>query len=153
MESNVKFDGPRSICTCGHSGDGPHSYHEAGVKGLADGHGPCIVAGCDCQKFSWKAFTPEFQEALQAHQEAAQKQDETEEPRRAMVDALNAEPGSREALEAEHGDVFDTQQLQEAFTVNSFLAPFVSVTRKSDGVKGVMAFQHHPRFYFDFQPA
>ena len=45
---------------------------------------------------------------------------------------------------------WNTQELQEDFTVSAFLAPFVSVTRKSDGVKGTLEFTHKPRKYFNF---
>jgi hypothetical protein len=60
----------------------------------------------------------------------------------------------RARLEAKHGkgNVWDTRELQENFTVSSFLAPFCFVTRKSDGVKGAVEFQHYPRFYFTFTP-
>ena len=60
---------------------------------------------------------------------------------------------TRESLEAAYGQVWDTAQLQESFTVQSFLGPFVMVTRKSDSVKGIMEFTHMPRFYFDFREA
>jgi hypothetical protein len=33
------------------------------------------------------------------------------------------------------------------------MAPFVVVRRLSDGQKGSLEFQHHPRFYFNFQKA
>jgi hypothetical protein len=33
-----------------------------------------------------------------------------------------------------------------------FMAAFVVVTRKADGVKGSMEFTHNPRFYFNFVP-
>lgn len=59
--------------------------------------------------------------------------------------------GERARLEDEHGQVWDTQQIQEDFTVHSFAAPYISVTRKSDKVKGTMVFQHLPRFYFSFK--
>lgn len=45
---------------------------------------------------------------------------------------------------------YDTQQMSALFTVHSFLAPFVVVTRRSDGVKGTLEFTHHPRWYFNF---
>ena len=77
--------------------------------------------------------------------------DPTENTRRKMVAEINAEPGSREALEKQYGQVWDTQQLQADFTVDGFMAPFVCVTRKSDGKKGALMFQHMPRFYFSFQ--
>lgn len=76
--------------------------------------------------------------------------DITEIPRRIMVEAINSNPNGREALEAEWGQVWDTQQLTEEFNVQSFMAPFVSVTNKATGKSGLMMFQHMPRFYFDF---
>jgi len=78
--------------------------------------------------------------------------DPTESIRREMLAEINAAPGSREALEAEHGKVWDTQQLGEDFEVIGFMAPLVVVRRRSDGVKGSLFFQHNPRFYFGFQP-
>jgi hypothetical protein len=78
--------------------------------------------------------------------------DPTENVRRQMVAEINAEPGSREALEAQHGQVWDTDQLREDFEVVGFLAPFVAVRRRSDGVRGSLSFQHSPRLYFGFQP-
>ena len=50
-------------------------------------------------------------------------------------------------------NVWDTDELVEAFKVEGFMAPFVAVTRRSDGVRGSLAFTHMPRFYFDFKPA
>ena len=78
--------------------------------------------------------------------------DKTESIRRAMVSEINAEPGSREALEAEHGKVWDTNQLAEAFEVLGFMAPVVVVKRRKDGRKGSLLFQHSPRYYFGFVP-
>ena len=65
---------------------------------------------------------------------------------------INAEPGSREALEAQHGQVWDTAELRTDFSVLGFAAPFVIVRRNSDGVRGSLEFQHNPRFYFNFEP-
>ena len=56
--------------------------------------------------------------------------DETESIRRLQLAEINAKPGSREALEAEHGQVWDTEQLREDFNVEGFLAPYVGVRRK-----------------------
>lgn len=47
--------------------------------------------------------------------------------------------------------VWNTEQLQEDFIVHNFLAPFVTVTRKSDNKKGTLKFLHSPRFYFCFE--
>lgn len=77
--------------------------------------------------------------------------DPTEAPRRQLVAEINAAPGSREALEAQHGQVWDSEQLTTEFTVQAFLAPFVEVRRKTDGKKGTLMFQHAPRFYFRFE--
>ena len=76
--------------------------------------------------------------------------DPTEVARRERLAEINAEPGSREALEAQHGQVWDGEQLRQDFEVIGFLAPLVVVRRKTDGVKGSLEFQHMPRFYFNF---
>jgi hypothetical protein len=78
--------------------------------------------------------------------------DQTEAIRRQRLVEINAESGSREALEAQHGQVWDTRELGNDFSVLGFAAPFVIVRRKSDGVRGSLEFQHNPRFYFNFQP-
>ena len=78
--------------------------------------------------------------------------DPTEDIRRQMLAEINAEPGSREYLEAKHGQVWDTAQLSEDFDVIGFMAPLIVVVRKSDDQKGSMMFQHSPRFYYGFEP-
>jgi len=78
--------------------------------------------------------------------------DPTESIRRQQLVEVNAQPGSREALEAQHGQVWDTSELSRDFTVEGFLAPYVVVRRKSDGQRGSLMFQHHPRLYFGFEP-
>ena len=54
-------------------------------------------------------------------------------------------------LEQEFGQVWDTPQVKLDYEVLGFLAPFVLVRRRSDGVRGLLQFQHSPRFYFDFK--
>ena len=76
--------------------------------------------------------------------------DPTESIRRNRVAEINAEPGSREALEAQYGQVWDTSELTSEFDVIGFAAPLVVVCRKSDGVVGSLESQHQPRFYFKF---
>lgn len=78
--------------------------------------------------------------------------DETEAIRRARLAEINMQPGSRDALEAEYGQVWDTNQLRDDFEVIGFMAPLVVVRRKADGAKGSLEFQHNPRFYFSFVP-
>ena len=79
--------------------------------------------------------------------------DETEGIRRKMVENIKRDPGSKSALEFEHGKVWDTNELAQEFTVESFMAPFVVVIQKETGMKGTLMFQHHPRYYFSFNPA
>ena len=62
--------------------------------------------------------------------------DETEPYRRQRLAEINAQPGSREALEAEHGQVWTTQELSQDFDVIGFMAPLVMVRRRSDGKNG-----------------
>ncbi len=77
--------------------------------------------------------------------------DPTESIRKEMLAEINAQAGSRDALEAQHGQVWDTNQLREDFEVLGFAAPLVVVKRKSDGQKGSLFFQARPRFYFGFE--
>ena len=78
--------------------------------------------------------------------------DETEMIRREMVATINAEPGSRADLESKYGQVWDTDEMCRDFEAIGFAAPLVVVRRRSDRVRGSLMFQHHPRFYFGFQP-
>jgi len=77
--------------------------------------------------------------------------DPTEAIRKELLATINADPGSREALEAEHGKVWSTAELSEDFEVLGFAAPVVVVKRKSDGQKGSLFFQARPRYYFGFE--
>ncbi len=77
-------------------------------------------------------------------------QDPTEDIRRTMIAEINHQPGSREALQAQHGQVWSTEELQNDFEVIGFMAPVIAVRRRADGVKGSMMFQASPRFYFGF---
>ncbi len=77
--------------------------------------------------------------------------DLTETIRRARLAEINAVPGSREAVEAEYGPVWDTTELTRDFEVVGFMAPLVVVRRKADGVTGSLEFQQHPRLYFNFE--
>ena len=77
--------------------------------------------------------------------------DPTEPVRRIMVEQINNNATEREALEAKHGQVWDTAELQRDFEVQGFMAPFVVVRRKSDGKVGSLTFQHMPRYYWGFE--
>jgi len=74
--------------------------------------------------------------------------DPTESLRRAMLET------GQPHIDLAHvvGQVWDTEALRAEFTVHSFLAPFVLVTRLRDGVRGTLEFTHSPRRYFNFEP-
>ena len=72
--------------------------------------------------------------------------DPTEPLRRKMMEL--GQP-ARDLEKAEQR--WTSEELARDFRVDSFLAPFVFVTRRSDGVKGTLEFVHSPRFYFDFK--
>jgi hypothetical protein len=78
--------------------------------------------------------------------------DPTEAIRCQRLAEINLVPGSREALEAQHGQVWDTDELMEEFEAIGFMAPLIVVRRRADGVKGSLEFQHSPRLYFNWQP-
>jgi len=80
-------------------------------------------------------------------------QDPTEDLRRAMTAEINSKQAERAKLEAEHGQVWDTKELQDDYNVVGFMAPCVVVERKSDGKRGSMYFQHNPRYYWGFEPS
>ena len=57
----------------------------------------------------------------------------------------------RAIARANNGPVWDTVELQRDYEVVGFLAPFVAVKRKSDGVTGTMTWvPAYPRFYYNF---
>lgn len=68
--------------------------------------------------------------------------DPTEAIRRIMVEKINSDPVVQDGL--------TTEQLSDQYEVEGFMAPFVVVCRKGDGVRGSMEFRHHPRVYFNF---
>ena len=83
--------------------------------------------------------------------------DKTEGNWNEMVREINSaaestlEEKERTRLEALYGDVWDTEQLRKEFKVESFMAPYVIVTKLSDNKRGTLCFQHSPRFYFNWQ--
>lgn len=73
--------------------------------------------------------------------------DETETARRVAQAEANAM--TDDDLPAER---WDASTLQRDYDVVGFMAPYVVVIRKHDGVKGSLEFRHSPRVYFNFQP-
>lgn len=77
-------------------------------------------------------------------------QDPTEANRRMRLAELN--PGAdRAELARRHGQVWDATQLAADFAVVGYMAPYVVVRRRADGVRGSLEFQHEPRFHFNWQ--
>jgi hypothetical protein len=84
--------------------------------------------------------------------------DPTENIRRYQQAEINAEAAAiaevsadpRVELEALYGKLWDTAEMGTDFSVSGFMAPYVVVTRRSDGVKGTLMFSHRPRFYHSF---
>lgn len=70
------------------------------------------------------------------------------------VDRAGTEATERARLEAQYGkgNVWDTDEVRKLYEVEGFMAPFCVVRRLSDGQRGSLEFQHHPRFYFNFVP-
>ncbi len=77
--------------------------------------------------------------------------EEVEAARRERALELNSRAGSRPQLEARYGQVWAPEELARAFEVIGFAAPYVVVRCKRDGQMGSLEFQHHPRFYFNFE--
>lgn len=54
--------GPKSICTCGHAGDGDNSAHAGSI-----GHGECLLCSSGkCRKFTWCGFDETYTNAQKA---------------------------------------------------------------------------------------
>jgi hypothetical protein len=74
--------------------------------------------------------------------------DPTEHIRRQML----AEPDTILAeLEQWDGPTWDPEELKRDFEVLGYMAPFVVVRRRSDGITGSLKFPHEPRRYFDWK--
>ena len=51
-------------------------------------------------------------------------------------------------IRTEYGRTWDTEQLQTDFNVEGFGYGYCVATRKSDGQRGSLRFQHRPRLYY-----
>jgi len=77
--------------------------------------------------------------------------DETVGIRAKMLVEINSKEAGRAELEAEYGQCWSTDEMEQDYEVLGFAAPLIVVQRRSDGVKGSLLFKHQPRFYFRFQ--
>lgn len=76
--------------------------------------------------------------------------DSTEQARRELVQEVNQDT-ERAKLEEKYGEIMATSEMQERYTVEGFLAPFIVCRRKTDGKRGTLIFSHSPRYYFSWQ--
>lgn len=76
--------------------------------------------------------------------------DSTEQARRELVQEVNQDT-ERAKLEEKYGEVMTTSEMQERYSVEGFLAPFIVCRRKTDGKRGTLMFSHSPRYYFSWQ--
>lgn len=63
----LAFAGPRGICVCGHTGNGPNSDHADDNLRTSDtvqGTGVCHAPDCQCSRFQMARRTPEWQRYL-----------------------------------------------------------------------------------------
>lgn len=77
--------------------------------------------------------------------------DPTEAIRRQRIAELNQGDTTRAELEERYGEVWSMNEMTNDFDALGFMAPFIVVRRKADGVRGSLEFRHSPRFYFNFQ--
>lgn len=74
--------------------------------------------------------------------------DPTETARRELIPTMPAEA----AAAVERGEpIYTTAEMTAEFETVGFMAPFVVVRRRSDGVRGTLMFTHSPRYYFGFE--
>lgn len=57
-----------------------------------------------------------------------------------------------ELAEIYDGDVWTSEELLDQYEVSHFDPPYVHVIRKSDRVRGTVAYTDEPRLYFSFIP-
>ena len=78
--------------------------------------------------------------------------DQTEAIRKQMVAELNSEDNTKTELEAKHGQIWTTSEMQEEFDALGFMAPFIIVRKRDTGERGSLMFTHSPRYYFSWNP-
>jgi hypothetical protein len=74
--------------------------------------------------------------------------DPTEDQRAALVPQMPAELAAKVAAGER---VWTTQEMTKEFEALGFMAPFIVVRRRADGVKGSLMFTGQPRLYFGWR--
>lgn len=94
--------------------------------------------------------------AVAAHIDVDIRESVDTETLRAIVNEQYARhnPGDLRALLMSAGEqVWSNEELLDDFEAEVFNPPYVTVIRKSDGVRGTVAFVDFPRLYFHFRPS
>ena len=98
---------------------------------------------------TWGTHATEAHEQLCKVQQAAYRSMADRE-RREMLETGQPHKDLAEAQAAQE-QTWTTKELQRDFEVLGFMAPFVTVRRKSDGQLGSLEFTHSPRVYFGWK--
>ena len=61
VPEGVPYYGPKSICSCGHTGDGIITQHH---DSISPGHAECKVKDCLCAQFTWVMWEPEYKKMM-----------------------------------------------------------------------------------------
>lgn len=77
-------------------------------------------------------------------------EDNTAVIRGVMIESGVVQKDLAEAVDAGE-QTWTSEELQRDFEVLEFLAPYVTVRRKSDSKLGSLEFAHRPRIYFGFR--
>lgn len=110
LEQFIRADAPRSICICGHLGDGRNSEHKD--SSMTPGHGRCRE--CDCEKFTWERWRDML----------------TEECRQAVHRAISTEEGEvLQTLEALPDSKF-IRLFRNLLTIQRYPYPDASVVKE-----------------------
>lgn len=70
LNVSMTYKGPKSVCACGHAGDGQGVARDAAgghavpLHAGTIGHGACMYAKCRCIKFTWARHTDHFTRAI-----------------------------------------------------------------------------------------
>lgn len=72
---------------------------------------------------------------------------------RRVAEAISDEvcPATRSGRHERVVPAMTTDQMRSLYEVVAFAAPYVEVRRRSDGARGVLSFDHAPRYYYNFE--
>lgn len=77
--------------------------------------------------------------------------EETAEERAKLEAEVNATPCTLEELQRKYGQVWTVEQVEAQFEIEAFCPPLACATRRADGVRGTLVYQHCPRYYWSWE--